>query len=117
MGTITTKRVFSPILNVDFFYQFSSLAKLEQKSLKILHDFTDKVITERRNELIHKPNKTDDSMDTNEFGIKRKKAFLDILLESTVDGKPLSDLDIREEVDTFMFEVNVIDLLPQILTY
>lgn len=38
-------------------------------------------------------------------GRNTKKALLDILLQSTVDGKSLSNEDIREEVDTFMFEV------------
>lgn len=41
---------------------------------------------------------------SDEFNRKEKKTFLDVLLHATVDGKPLSDSDIREEVDTFMFE-------------
>lgn len=37
--------------------------------------------------------------------MKQKMALLDVLLNATdSNGKPLSDGDIREEVDTFMFE-------------
>ena len=38
------------------------------------------------------------------FGIRKKDALLDVLLKSTVNGVPLTDAEIREEVDTFMFE-------------
>lgn len=40
------------------------------------------------------------------FGSKKKMALLDLLLQSTIDGDFLSNEDIREEIDTFMFEVS-----------
>jgi cytochrome P450 family 4 len=39
-----------------------------------------------------------------DIGIKKKLALLDVLLKATIDGKPLTNAEIAEEVDTFMFE-------------
>jgi cytochrome P450 family 4 len=89
------------IRRIDFLFKFTQMYQQQQKYLKSLHGFTDSVIQARRREL--KSNQTHGNVD-DDFGMKQKIALLDMLLRAEVDGQPLSDRDIREEVDTFMFE-------------
>ncbi|XP_055857578.1 cytochrome P450 4d2-like isoform X2 [Episyrphus balteatus] len=72
------------------------LKKENDKVVNKLHAFTDAIIKKRKKELHQQQN-------LKETDTKQRMAFLDVLLLSTVDGKPLSNTDIREEVDTFMF--------------
>ena len=97
-------RTFDVLMRYDLFFKFSKYYKRQKEMLKILHGYTDEVIASRRQELVNSMQNDKSGSIDEEFGIKRKTAFLDMLLQATIDGEPLTNLEIREEVDTFMFE-------------
>ncbi|CRK92923.1 CLUMA_CG006516, isoform A [Clunio marinus] len=105
ISMILSTRNFNVFLRNNFLFKLSSLGKRQKEVLSILHNFTDSVIIARREELANKSKKgiNEDPID-DEIGSKKKLALLDVLLQSTINGEPLSNMDIREEVDTFMFE-------------
>lgn len=41
------------------------------------------------------------------LGEKKRQAFLDLLIESAENGVVLTDKEVREQVDTIMFEVSM----------
>ncbi|XP_072762553.1 uncharacterized protein [Anoplolepis gracilipes] len=104
-------RVFRPWFYNNWLFSLSPQGRKQKKLLKILHGFTEKIIAERK--LYHqrtngrylKNLESDKEIDDVEvFGIKKKRlAMLDLLIAASREGL-LTDLDIREEVDTFMFE-------------
>lgn len=100
-------RIFNIIYRHPLVFRLSKLYPIEANALKVMHKFTDEVIQKRRAELLadggDNNDVIDDTMASDDVGIRKKRALLDILLQSNIDDKPLSNLDIREEVDNFMF--------------
>lgn len=92
---------------------FSLFAREDKKQMDqcvtVLHNFTDKVIRDRR-KLLLTENRDESVTDETSIGRKRRMALLDVLLKSTIDGQPLTNQEIQEEVDTFLFAVGEIRL-------
>ncbi|XP_050801462.1 cytochrome P450 4V2-like [Gopherus flavomarginatus] len=106
MNDVLHQRQRCPWLWPDFMYCMFQEGREHNRSLKILHSFTDNVIAEKSHEIkIHEQHKIDFEGKCEQSGSKKRRAFLDMLLNATDDkGKRLSYVDIREDVDTFMFE-------------
>ncbi|XP_040096948.1 cytochrome P450 4F3-like isoform X2 [Oryx dammah] len=101
LSALVSKRNQQIFLYMDFLYYLTSDGQRFRKACRLVHDFTDTVIQERRRTL---PKENVDDF----LKAKAKTKTLDfidvLLLTKDEDGKGLSDEDIRAEADTFMFE-------------
>uniref|UniRef100_A0A4W6EVM8 aromatase n=1 Tax=Lates calcarifer TaxID=8187 RepID=A0A4W6EVM8_LATCA len=99
MSDIISRRQRTPWFWPDFVYNYFGEGREHNKTLKILHSFTYSVITERSENISN----TEPDSDSDQ-GPKKRRAFLDMLLKTTDEnGNKMSNQDIQEEVDTFMF--------------
>ncbi|MBN3301800.1 CP4V2 protein, partial [Amia calva] len=107
MSDIILRRQRMPWFWLDLVYYVLGEGREHDRNLKILHSFTKNVIAERIRSL---KNSEEDSQaycseESSLMPKKKRRAFLDMLLTATDEGgNRLSQDDIREEVDTFMFE-------------
>ncbi|XP_057658282.1 cytochrome P450 4d8-like isoform X1 [Diorhabda carinulata] len=95
------ERAFSPIKMFDITYCLTPDYYKELKCVKFLHSYAMDIINSRQQKM--KLRREEKVQIDNDMGIKRRKVFLDLLLEANIDGKPLTDREIRQEVDTFIF--------------
>nr|KAF6400752.1 cytochrome P450 family 4 subfamily F member 11 [Rousettus aegyptiacus] len=101
LSALVAKRHNLTFMNKDFLYYLTPDGWRFRRACRLVHDFTDAVIQQRRRTLI--------SQGSHDFLKAKAKAktldFIDVLLlAKDKDGKELSDEDIRAEADTFMFE-------------
>lgn len=95
---LLSHRVLRPWLYPQMIYCITPYYWRQRKFVKILHDFSKTVIQKRKTDFRRSVvNCQNDS--------KRPSAMLDILLSAKEDGRGIDDEGIREEVDTFVFEV------------
>ncbi|KAK7503102.1 hypothetical protein BaRGS_00005728 [Batillaria attramentaria] len=87
------KRILNPLVHYDIVYHMTERGKRWKKGCDYVHQFSEKIIEARKQTLEKEgPPK------------KRYLDFLDILLTAKDDsGQGMTPLDIRNEVDTFMF--------------
>uniref|UniRef100_A0A182IW62 Uncharacterized protein n=1 Tax=Anopheles atroparvus TaxID=41427 RepID=A0A182IW62_ANOAO len=111
IGQVIRNRLQKIWLHPDFVFKRTDEFRKHQECLKVLHTFSDRVVRERKEELrrrkaLQAENNNNNNSDEEDNillhdatgGKKKQLAFLDLLLE----GSGLSDLAIREEVDTFI---------------
>lgn len=108
LGELFLERTMRPFLQIDFVYKLTASGREFHKCLDVVHSFARKVIEERKKELEKEVNEGTlklDSSSESEARAKKRRPFLDLLiLEHLKNDKYITKEDIREEVDTFMFE-------------
>ncbi|XP_045163547.2 cytochrome P450 4V2-like [Mercenaria mercenaria] len=107
----TILRARSPWLWPEILFSLIGPGKDYKRCLSILHGFTEEVIQERQAEILKKcdfentrPELLEERENGTTLGCKKRLAFLDMLLCATAGPQKMTYQDIREEVDTFMFE-------------
>ncbi|XP_069675168.1 cytochrome P450 4C1-like [Periplaneta americana] len=103
MGNMFLQRLAKPWIYPDFIFSLTSRGKEQKRCLSILHGVSKSVIKSRKEQMQKSKFQTSEESAEDQCGIKRRLALLDLMLEASDDRFKLTEEEIREEVDTFMF--------------
>ncbi|KAL9880783.1 cytochrome P450 4d2-like [Glossina fuscipes fuscipes] len=109
------ERAVRPWLHDEFFYKLldSKNYRKSQRLLKSVNGFYDKILQRKRQ--AYELERTTSLENVSENGThdndvlgfeRQRKPFIDILLRSQINGKPLTDQDIRDEIYTIIIAGN-----------
>lgn len=87
IGELVSLANLNALSSIRFLYDLTSIGKDETKTLKVLHDFTRKIVQDRRKKLAGSNNND-------------KWLMLDHFLLAEIDGKFYNDEEVRGELDT-----------------
>ena len=111
IGRLLHGRYMNPLLHPEFLFRLSPSGRRFRSLVKTCHTVSQSVIEERRRMLTRiKEEQNLTTQDEEIFALKKESPsgyldFLDILLTvRDEDGRGLTDAEIQEQVDTFLFE-------------
>lgn len=100
------EKYFSFLKRINCYYKLTNDYVREEKSLKILNEMTKRVIENRKKERANMKHSNNTNEAEQEFGIKKKVALLDLLL-NLKDDDSFTDQELCDEVNSFFFAVTL----------
>lgn len=108
LSILTSQRFLDPVQQIDWLYWLTPSGRKMARACKTVHEFSEQVIRERKRSLGIMADISAKEREAIFKSVTKQRKycdFLDVLLTAVdSDGKGLSDLEIRDEADTFMFE-------------
>ncbi|XP_051172445.1 uncharacterized protein LOC127288825 [Leptopilina boulardi] len=105
MAKFVVYRLLRPWFHLDWLFNLSTSGIYHRKVLKTLHDFSTKIIYDRKKHHQQSFETDENFADKEELGMHKKRmAMLDVLISASRNNFAIDDEGIREEVDTFVFE-------------
>lgn len=97
---VVQTRSYNILMRWNFCFQLSQLSRDLKDSLKIIHGQCDKIIEQRKKEI---EQENEHAINVDDTGVKKREAFLTLLLKSQRSGSGFTDQDIQDEVNSFIF--------------